>query len=322
MDSEDNCPDRANPDQANADADDFGDTCDNCPGRPNDDQEDRDLDGIGDVCDPCPDDPGTDSCDLPGIVTIMAANLSSGNDSAYESPGIRILQGLSPDIVLIQEFNYRQGSLRDLVDLALGPEYDYFVEGGNERIPNGVISRYPIVAAGEWNDAEVPDRDFAWAVIDIPGPVDLQVVSVHFKGDSSSAGRRNNEARALQDDISRFFDDNAYIVVGGDLNLQSTSESALDTLRGFLSVDRHIPRDQRGDRDTNEPRNKPYDWVLPNDLLDDTHTPLTIGTDIFPDGLVFDSAVYPDPPTPIQSGDSHVTGMQHMAVMKAFEVAP
>ena len=64
-DAEDNCPNVANPDQANNDGDSEGDVCDadddndgvldgedNCPLTANPGQEDFDLDGIGDACDP------------------------------------------------------------------------------------------------------------------------------------------------------------------------------------------------------------------------------------------------------------------------------
>lgn len=257
------------------------------------------------------------------IVKIMAANISSGNYQSYEDQGIRIFQGLQPDIVLIQEFSYRSGTLRDLVDTAFGTEFDYMVEGGSGTIPNGIVSRYPILASGEWDDPNLTDRDFAWAIIDIPGDIDLQCISVHFKADGGSSGTRTAEAQLILELIEDYFDPDAYIVIGGDLNTQNTAENALAVLETGLAVESHVPVDQLGNRNTSEPRTKPYDWIVPNDLLDARHTTLTIGSSSYPNGLVFDSAVYTplSEVSPVQYGDSHDNYMQHMAVMKAFDIS-
>ena len=103
---------------------------------------------------------------------IMAANLTTGNYQSYEDPAKRIFQGLQPDVVLIQEFNVGDNTAQEttaFVSDAFGSSFSWFREPGNEQIPNGIISRWPILASGEWNDPEVSNRDFAWARLDIPG---------------------------------------------------------------------------------------------------------------------------------------------------------
>jgi len=254
------------------------------------------------------------------VITIMAANLTSGSQQNYEEEGIRIFQGLRPDIVLIQEFNVAGDDLRGFVDEAFGPEYFYYVEHGNQPIPNGIISRFPFIRTGQWDDLYVYDRDFAYAVIDIPGAIDLQVVSVHLRTDEPNT--RQAQAEALENYIDNYFDPNHYIAVGGDLNTVTRNEACVDVFERFLEPKEHIPSDQRLNAHTNESRNKPYDWVMPNHLLEDTHTDLIIGSNTFRNGMVFDSHVYTplNEVEPIDYHDSHVSGMQHMAVMKAFNV--
>ena len=259
------------------------------------------------------------------VIRIMAANITSGNNQSYDpGEGIRIFQGLDPDIVLIQEFNYSGNSptnFRSLVDTAFGPEFSYFREGGNEQIPNGVISRYPILQSGEWIDTQVSNRDFVWARIDIPGGKDLWAVSVHFL--TSNASERNAQATALVGFIQANIPAADYLVVGGDFNTNSFTESALGTLSRIVNTSGR-PDDQDGDTGTNSSRASPYDQVLPDPDLNALETAVVIGGHSFtyPDGLVFDSRVFTplSAVSPVRSGDSGASGMQHMAVIRDFQI--
>ena len=82
----------------------------------------------------------------------------------------------------------------------------------------------------------------------------------------------------------------------------------------------HVPVDQNGESDTNEPRNKPYDWVMPNGPLEQLHQSITVGGLDFPNGLVFDTRLWNPPPAPALQGDSGPAQMQHMAVMKSYRL--
>jgi len=252
---------------------------------------------------------------------IVAANLSSGKYQAYESPGIRLFQGLDPDIVLIQEFNYRSGSLDDLIAESLGREFDFYVEPGDEQIPNGIASRYPILAAGEWLDSEVSNRDFVWARIDIPGEIDLWAVSVHFL--TRNASKRNAQARSLLQYIRAEVPKGAYLVVGGDLNTAHFKEPALKVLSAVVATEGH-PSDQDGKTGTNASRSKPYDQVWPDPDLKPLEIPVRIDghPHSYVEGLVFDSRVFTplSAVRPIRFGDSAGRGMQHMAVVRDFSI--
>jgi endonuclease/exonuclease/phosphatase family metal-dependent hydrolase len=255
-------------------------------------------------------------------VRVMAANLN-GNSQTYEPFAIRIFQGLKPDVVCIQEFNYSNNTgsdFRYMLDTTFGTNFVYYREPytASGDIPNGVISRYPILNSGSWTDTQMssPNRGFAWAQIDLPGTNDLYVVSVHLL--TSSAGTRSAEATALKTLIQSNFPSNALIVVAGDFNTDSRMESTtMTTFDSYLS-DNPIPADNNGNSNTSQNRNHPHDYVLPSFSLTNFETATVFPSHSFPNGLVFDSTVYTplsDVP-PVQFGDS--TNAQHMAVMKDF----
>jgi len=109
--------------------------------------------------------------------------------------------------------------------------------------------------------------------------------------------------------------------VAGDINTDSRGESAITTFKTFLS-DSPVPTDSvsGGDPDTNLNRNKPYDYVLPSFTFAAKQTNVLVGTHSFPNGLVFDSRVYPNlaEASPVLLNDS--ANGQHMAVIKDFSV--
>jgi endonuclease/exonuclease/phosphatase family metal-dependent hydrolase len=258
-------------------------------------------------------------------VRIMAANLN-GNAQSYQPFAIRIFQGLKPDIVAIQEFNYSNNTaadFRSMVDTAFGTNFVYYREPytGSGDIPNGIISRYSILAAGSWVDTvqSQPNRGFAWAQIAVPGTNDLYIVSVHLL--TSSAGVRSSEAANLKTLIQSNFPGNAWIVVAGDFNTDTRTESTtMTTFDSYLS-DNPVPADNNGNSNTSQNRNHPHDYVLPSFSLTNFETATVFPSNSFPNGLVFDSTVYTplsDVP-PVQFSDS--TNAQHMAVMKDFLIS-
>jgi endonuclease/exonuclease/phosphatase family metal-dependent hydrolase len=256
-------------------------------------------------------------------IRIATGNLSSGNGQSYDpGEGIRIFQGLHPDIAMVQEMNYGGGAdadLRAFVDSAFGTAYGYFRESG-AQIPNGVVSRFPILESGSWTDPQVSNRSFVWARLDVPGPVDLWAVSVHLLTSGSAA--RNSEAQALVQQLQTVVPAGAYVVVGGDFNTDTRTESCLTTLAAAVQTGAPYPSDQAGNQNTNASRAKPYDWVAVSSSLAVRQVPVTIGVAHFADGLVFDSRVYTPlaDVAPVLQGDSGASNMQHMAVVKDFVI--
>jgi hypothetical protein len=259
-------------------------------------------------------------------IRIVAGNISSGNGQNYnEGHGIRIFQGLKPDIVLIQEFNYLTKSaadMREFVDTTFGPTFSYFRESNTGSIPNGVISRFPILESGQWVST-VAERDYAWARIDLPGTRELLAISVHLP--TSSSGARNSEAQDLVGYINTYYSSNPahatdYAVIGGDYNTDTRSEACLSTLGSIFTIGTSHPADRNGNVNTNAGRNKPYDGVYAGKGLPALQVPTVIGASTFTNGLVADTRVYSpiSDISPALSSDSGAAQMQHMAVVKDF----
>jgi len=264
---------------------------------------------------------GTQEAALSVRLRLMAANITSGNLQSYDpGHGTRIFQGTKPDVVMIQEFNYGDNSasaIRGFVDTAFGTGFYYYREAG-AQIPNGVISRYPIIASGEWDDTQVSNRDFAWARIDVPGTKDLWVVSVHLL--TSDATTRNTEATNLVNLIKANIPTGDYLAIGGDFNTSSRSESCFSTFSQVVSTASPYPADRNGNTNTNASRGSPYDHVLIDADLRAYQTSTVIGASSFAAGTVIDTRVYSplSEISPALSTDSGATNMQHMAVIKDF----
>ena len=268
----------------------------------------------------------------PVSIRVVAANLTSGKYQTYspdngnhsnpEGAGARILKGLKPDVVLIQEFNTTMPA-RQWINQTLGEEFS-FVREEQEAvpnfIPNGVISRYPIVESGEWDDPTQTNRDFVWAKIRLPNGKNLWAVSVHLY--SQKPAIREKEARVLVEKMKKLIPPEDLVVLGGDLNTRTRDESCVAVLESFLRDAEPDPADQSGDEDTNTNRNKPYDWVLAEAELESCSTPVKIAGTAFPGGLIFDSRVFTplSAVAPVQPGDSAVPNMQHMAVVRDFVI--
>ena len=264
----------------------------------------------------------------PLAIRVIAANLTSDNKQSYspdngnhsnpEGAGARILKALKPDIVMIQEFNTTV-PVRQWINQTLGEDFVFMTEKGMQ-IPNGIISRFPIIESGSWDDPVLNNREFAWAHLRLPEKRDLWVVSLHLhsKGETSRA----TQAAALDKFIAKNVPKDAMLLIGGDLNTRTTEEACFKELAAVVVIPKHPPADRNGDITTNAPRNRPYDWVLANTLLDQSAVPVKLAEIEFANGLVFDSRVFEplEKVPPVQKSDSGLPMMQHMAVVRDFRI--
>lgn len=262
-------------------------------------------------------------------ITIMAANISSGNYQCYEGPGIRIFQGLKPDICCIQEFNYKNGTIDELVDTAFGTGYNYYREPytNSGDIPNGIIYRndFKVLDSGSWDDPEIDNRGLAFVKLDVPGSgnPNLLVVSVHI---STQSSKQVITSRALIAKICDYYNVSSiyaitdYVVIAGDFNAGSRSAQIVQIFKNEGNFVDTVAVDQSNNGNTSATRSKVHDFVIVNGLLNQQMTSVAVGNSSFKNGFVFDSRVFSplSAVSPVQSSDSGATNMQHMAVIKAF----
>jgi endonuclease/exonuclease/phosphatase family metal-dependent hydrolase len=253
-------------------------------------------------------------------IRVMEGNLSSGNLQSYLAPGSHIFAGLHPDIALVQEFNVGANSKLELdtwVKNTFGPSYTYFRESAaGFQIPNGVVSRFPILASGSVTDPKVGNRAFAYAKVLLPDGSKAWAFSLHLL----TSGDRNSEAAALVKWIKATVPAGDHVIIGGDFNTGTRTEACVLTLGAVVSVAAPYPADNKGNMMTSGNRSKPHDWVLVDPALRALETPVLIGANSFPAGLVVDTRVY----TPIAdlapalASDSGAPSMQHMGVVRDF----
>lgn len=257
-------------------------------------------------------------------IRIVASNLTSGEFQNYDGgEGLRILQGVRPDVVLVQEFNVADNSpeaLEGFTRSVLGADGFYYHQNipaeVEHAIPNGVVSRYPIVDSGDWEDSVASTREYAWARIDVPGPRDLWAVSVHL---FTNKHMRPTEATELVANIRDHIPADDLLVLGGDFNTKSRGETCVQTLSEVLVTAGPYPRDASSEK-TNAKRNEPFDWVLANPSLQARAVPTQIGASVFDAGFVADTRRHQplSDLAPALETDSAALNMQHMAVVRDF----
>ena len=266
-------------------------------------------------------------------IRIVAGNLTTGSQSYDNGEGINILKALKPDIVLVQEMNYKNNSVSDYENFAqkiVGTNY-YAVDDAGYQIPNGVVSKYPITSHGYWKDPNINNRALMWAVVDIPGEKDIFAISIHLHTDPASD--QTKAALVIVDEIAKLKSskpDKYYYVVGGDFNGETAVSSSGFGKSNTFYVSGPDPVDEEGDSTTNRNRNKQYDFVLADYPLHEFQVPTvyysskdSTKTKTYENGFVFDTRLYSQSELdeyfyPAQTNDSSASSMQHMAVVKDF----
>lgn len=143
---------------------------------------------------------------------------------------VRIIQGLQPDVACLQEWYVDYPGDYDFdgwVSTAFGAEFVYHRASSGYQ-PNGIVSRWDILSSGSWPDLQRANYYHDWAVIDLPGATNLQVVSVHLH--SSDEAIRKAQIKDVIDYIETNFSNSHYLMLGGDFNTANRTSEPIPTL--------------------------------------------------------------------------------------------
>lgn len=254
-------------------------------------------------------------------ITVCASNLTE-DSQIYEGSSTRILQTLLPDIILMNEFNIDSrmslpSKITSWVHSTFGVDYYWMREQLNEdeSIPNGIISKYPILVSGQLRDDQA-ERDHVFAQIKV-NQTKLWVFSVHLPTNQNKRKRITNELMGKIFSIVPLAE-HSNIILGGDFNATSENDVAIEKIREKFKVD-SLPVDYHERPHTNRNRNKPYDWVLTTGLND---VPYKFLDKEFTHGFVYDTRIFTEDNMKDYAlwrkddSDNH----QHMAVVRSFKV--
>jgi hypothetical protein len=141
---------------------------------------------------------------------------------------------------------------------------------------------------------------------------------------TSGVSQRSLEGNAIITQLQAHVPAGDFLLVGGDFNTSTRTEAVLGTLGARVVTADPQPADQAGKQGTNAGRDKPYDWVLASQCLNVLQTPVVVGQQAYPNGLIVDTRVYSPMAdlAPAIATDSAATNMQHMAILKAFSFEP
>ena len=179
LDDTDNCPDVANADQHDEDADTAGDACDPCPPSPT--NTDADGDGVGDDCDPNPSVPGERILMFEGFAGGVPATWNaggaqwtgSGDDAVVTSTGPvatatfpapsdheAVIAGVT--ITSVTGTGYREVGVQDNGGGGYADVCAALITGANDSTPNQPLIDLFSVPSG----SAIDRSGFGWSVGD------------------------------------------------------------------------------------------------------------------------------------------------------------